>query len=217
MSAFPHAEKFNEVNKILAKEGDISPLDRATILAFMASLVHENADKDDALGHFSCETHRLTDELTAAQNQLASLKEKYQAECRAASYFQEACEKAGILECHRSDVPPPSPIYTAPKDLCLDPTCEDDASAAGSIYDINPDTGFPYVCDCSPPTRGRIESSITAKWTDEYGRLLISQEDLEEKIRVALEETPHAPSNLSPTKRMEIARAWGKPITQKTS
>ena len=211
MPGFSHAKKSIETNKILAKEGDISPLDRATILAFIASLIHENAEKEDALGHFSCETLRLTDELAAAQNQLASLKEKYQAESRASSFFQEKCEQAGILECHRSDVPPP-------KDLLLESTCEDDACPAclASIYDINPDTGFPYVCDCSPPTRGRIESSITAKWTDEYGALLISEEDLEEKIRVALEETPHAPSNLSPTKRMEIARAWGKPITQKT-
>ena len=159
-------------------------------------LLHENAEKEDALGHFSCETQRLTDEL-------ASLKEKYQAECRAASYFQEKCENAGILECHRSDIPPP-------EDLCLESMCDDAES------EINSDPVYPYVCDCSPPTRGRIESFITSKWTGTHGYLLISEEDLEEKIKVALEETPHAPSNLSPTKRMEIARAWKKPITQKT-
>ena len=61
MSAFPHAEKFIEVNQILAKDGALDALDRATISAFMASLVHEIADKEDALGHFSCETQRLTD------------------------------------------------------------------------------------------------------------------------------------------------------------
>ena len=38
---------------------------------------------------------------------------------------------------------------------------------------------------------------------------------MEEKIRVALEETPHAPSNLSPTTRIKIARAWKKPIAAK--
>ena len=61
MSAFPHAEKFIEVNQILAKGGDISTLDRATISAFMASLVHEIADKEDALGHFAAENQRLVD------------------------------------------------------------------------------------------------------------------------------------------------------------
>ena len=61
MSAFPHAEKFIMVNQILAKGGNISPLDRATISAFMASLVHEIAECDDALEYTRAEYQRLVD------------------------------------------------------------------------------------------------------------------------------------------------------------
>ena len=61
MSAFPHAEKFIMVNQILAKDGNISPLDRSTILAFMASLVHEIADKDASLEYTRAEYQRLVD------------------------------------------------------------------------------------------------------------------------------------------------------------
>lgn len=99
---------------------------------------------------------------------------------------------------------PPTPTPTPPQTLSLESMSEDEDES-----DINPDTGFPYVYDCSPPTRGRIESYITSKWTDEYGKPIISQEDLDEKIKVALEETPHAPCYLPPSKRIAIARAWG--------
>ena len=61
MSAFPHAEKFIMVNQILAKDGNISSLDRATISAFMASLVHEIAECDDALEYTRAEYQRLVD------------------------------------------------------------------------------------------------------------------------------------------------------------
>ena len=61
MSAFPHSKKFIEVNQILAKDGAISTLDRATISAFMASLVHEIAECDDALEYTRAEYQRLVD------------------------------------------------------------------------------------------------------------------------------------------------------------
>ena len=61
MSAFPHAEKFIMVNQILTKSGNISPLDRTTISAFMASLVHEIAECDDALEYTRDEYQRLVD------------------------------------------------------------------------------------------------------------------------------------------------------------
>ena len=61
MSAFPHSKKFIEVNRILAKDGDIPALDRATISAFMATLVHEIADKNDALEYTRAEYQRLID------------------------------------------------------------------------------------------------------------------------------------------------------------
>ena len=67
MSAFPHAEKFIEVNRILTKSGDITALDRATISAFMATLVHEIADKTNALEHFAAENQRLVDAHDHAQ------------------------------------------------------------------------------------------------------------------------------------------------------
>jgi hypothetical protein len=63
-----------------------------------------------------------------------------------------------------------------------------------------------FFDDCSPPTRLRIEAMIRAQNTDEYNRPLISEKYIEEKLRVALEETPYAPSNLSPRSRMEYAR-----------
>ena len=49
------------VNQILAKDGNISPLDRATISAFMASLVHEIAECDDSLEYTRAEYQRLVD------------------------------------------------------------------------------------------------------------------------------------------------------------
>ena len=61
MSAFPHSEKFIEVNQILAKDGAITTLDRATISAFMATLVHEIAECDDALEYTRAEYQRLVD------------------------------------------------------------------------------------------------------------------------------------------------------------
>ena len=59
MSAFPHAEKFIMVNQILVKDGNISPLDRITISAFMVSLVHEIAEKDEALVRCAAENDNL--------------------------------------------------------------------------------------------------------------------------------------------------------------
>ena len=114
MSAFPHAEKFIEVNQILAKGGAITTLDRATISAFVASLVHEVADKSDALEHFAAENQRLVDvynhalkkhnEQRGAANdlrgQLASLQQELQAECKKTATFQEAYER---LKCARED------------------------------------------------------------------------------------------------------------------
>ena len=77
MSAFPHAEKFITVNQILAKGGAITTLDRATISAFMATLVHEIAEKEDALQHFAAENQRLVD---AQQRALQVLEQKIRTE-----------------------------------------------------------------------------------------------------------------------------------------
>ena len=100
MSAFPHAEKFIEVTRILATEGS-SPQDLAKVLGFMSTLVRENAEKDEALAHFAAENQRLNNVYTHAlkkhneqrgaandlRDQLASLQQDLQA-----SAFQRLCE-----------------------------------------------------------------------------------------------------------------------------
>ena len=60
MSAFPHADKFIEVTRILATEGS-SPQDIAKVLGFMSTLVRENAEKDATLDHLASENQRLVE------------------------------------------------------------------------------------------------------------------------------------------------------------
>ena len=163
MAAFPHAEKFIEVNRILAKDGDIPTLDRATISAFMATLIHEIADKTDALEHFAAENQRLVD---AQENALMSLQGGVEAPSKSF-----ACSPSYTMVTQtddKQDIDDCSPI----------PRCRQEAVAAVAAREqelarnTDPDGRLQDDGDCSPIPRcsWRWAAAEWAKNTDEYGK-----------------------------------------------
>jgi len=100
MSAFPHAEKFIMVNQILVKDGNIPSLDRSTISAFMASLVHEIAECDDALEYTRAEYQRLVDAHEHAlkkHNEQRGIENDLREQLAAARQFNAARNDASAL------------------------------------------------------------------------------------------------------------------------
>lgn len=172
MSAFPHAEKFIEVNQILAKGGAITTLDRATISAFVASLVHEVADKSDALEHFAAENQRLVDvynhalkknnEQRGAANDLRDqLAEKEDALQHFATENQRLvdAQKHALMSLQGGVEESSEPFGCSPSYTMV--THADDEGVAD---------------DCSPIPRSRQEAAEPAKNTDADGKPLPSKD-----------------------------------------
>ena len=168
MSAFPHAEKFIEVNQILAKDGDITTLDRATISAFMASLVHEIADKTDALEHFSCENQRLNNVYNHA------LKKHNEQRGAANDLRDQLAEKEDALQHFAAEN---QRLVDAQKHALMSLTVvvEESSEPSGcspsyTMVTHADDEGV--VDDCSPIPRCRQEAAEWAKNTDPDGKPL---------------------------------------------